>query len=395
MNAIRLRESTPCFPDGASEGVRFVESENGKTVSFQNVAVLGLESANLASDGKPRRYNLESVQKAIPLYEGAQVGLDHADGWTGPSVDRLAGKIVGVKWNESRGKLMADQLVIQRTPRTEHVLAMMTAQPEHLGLSHDVSAAEMTHGDGPDEHLELHVSKVWSVDVVRHPATNRNLFESRDEVNLRFSEDEAGELDLGGATRRGWKVQSGGRLFLVLEGGEDQNPQPQNTMNKDPEGTAEERLAALEARVEAAEARADAAETRASEAESKLSRQAVEARVAESRLPEKAKEKILRASEGKDLDEVDAMVEAEIAYLQELGLVTESEDDDDGGDEPAGEPKREAAVRGAGPDQPQPRRKASRDSEIESEFRSLVGSQIGLSGDNLVDFVGRKKEGEA
>lgn len=154
------------------------ESREGDSVLFREVAVLGLLSANEARNGKKRQYTKEAVSRAIPLYEGARVYLDHNGPLQAASVDRLAGKLEGIYWDDADGKLRARQLEIQKTPKTTHALTMMRAQPDHVGLSHDILGKESAEGEITE------ISRVFSVDVVAAPATNSGLYEAKKMVTL-------------------------------------------------------------------------------------------------------------------------------------------------------------------------------------------------------------------
>lgn len=144
-----------------------VEAESG---IVRGVKVLGLSSAN------GRTYRESAISKAIGLYEGAKVNIDHPANGADPRryADRL-GQVKNVR--QERDGLYGD---LHYNPK--HVLAEQIAwdavnAPENLGLSHNVMARTSKSGS---QIVVEEILKVNSVDLVADPATTRGLFESKE-----------------------------------------------------------------------------------------------------------------------------------------------------------------------------------------------------------------------
>ena len=146
---------------------------------IRDVCILGPESIN-ASGRLRRRYSLESMREAVPLYEGAMVNIDHPPGHEQGYDRELShrfGKLINVRFapdNRVRGDLVANR----SHPMFESVFeaAENPLLYDTCGLSHEFDyVADM------DDHGVENVSKitrVCSVDLVADPATTRSLFES-------------------------------------------------------------------------------------------------------------------------------------------------------------------------------------------------------------------------
>lgn len=132
------------------------------------VKIIGQKSKNR------RTYKESTLRKAMPLYEGAQVYVDHdrknverslKDGW---------GILKNVRMNE--GSLFADLHYLKSHPATTYLLERAKRFPEKFGLSHDASG-DKTIENGVE--VVESIDKVHSVDIVADPATNKSLFESK------------------------------------------------------------------------------------------------------------------------------------------------------------------------------------------------------------------------
>lgn len=176
MAAVEQRQAM--VREGAKwdQRVQVVEMKDasGKAATvFKDVTVLGLVSRNVGSNGKPRTYTKEAAQAAIPLYEGARVFLDHTPPWELPSINRLAGQLEGVYWDEASQMLRARELRIERTDRTAHALHLCEAHPGLVGLSHDVTVA----CPADDDSQVVAIVAVRCVDLVPGGATTGGLYE--------------------------------------------------------------------------------------------------------------------------------------------------------------------------------------------------------------------------
>jgi hypothetical protein len=137
-----------------------------------NVRVLGLESAN------GRRYDRDAVKRAIPLYEGKQINIDHPSRASEPtSVARRFGWLEGV-YQDTDGGLRARKLhYLKSHPLAAPVVEAARRNPALLGLSHNAQGKERRGKDGIGviESIEA----VHSVDLVADPATVAGLHEGK------------------------------------------------------------------------------------------------------------------------------------------------------------------------------------------------------------------------
>lgn len=133
------------------------------------VKILGLESAN------GRRYLAKAVRKAIPLYEGRSVRINHPKR---PDDQRdsedVFGKLRNVEMGEdgSYGNLH----FLKSHPMAERVCEAAERMPDVFGLSHNAQ------GEGETINgifVVQEIVGVRSVDLVADPATTSGLFESR------------------------------------------------------------------------------------------------------------------------------------------------------------------------------------------------------------------------
>ncbi|MEM9187448.1 MAG: hypothetical protein AAGB00_13230 [Planctomycetota bacterium] len=140
-----------------------------KASVLQGVKLLGLRSRN------GRRYREAALTRAIPLYEGAKVNVNH------PSGDPLSprdyrdrlGVIRGVRHRPGEGLFGS----LYFNPK--HALAEQLAwdaeyAPENVGFSHNVLAKTTREAGGLTVEA---IEKVQSVDLVADPATTKGLFE--------------------------------------------------------------------------------------------------------------------------------------------------------------------------------------------------------------------------
>ena len=138
---------------------------------IRGVKILGLESRN------GRTYLPEALTRAIPLYEGAKVNVNHPRGgpWDSRDYRDRLGVIRNVALRPGAG-LFGD---LRFNPK--HALAEQLAwdaehAPENVGFSHNVEARTARRG----ERLVVEaITRVQSVDLVADPATTRGLFEAQ------------------------------------------------------------------------------------------------------------------------------------------------------------------------------------------------------------------------
>lgn len=164
----RMQEST--------EGFANIDRDAGV---IRGVKVLGLKSRN--HQGK-REYLREAASKAVSLYEGRKIYIDHvkleesaksrSTRSTRQTGDRW-GKLINVAPDDA-GELRGDLHYIKTHPMTEQILEA-AERFNDFGLSHDASG-KVQEENGREVVYEL--TEVHSVDIVQDPATNKNLFES-------------------------------------------------------------------------------------------------------------------------------------------------------------------------------------------------------------------------
>lgn len=163
-----MNETLHEFFDSRGVTVR-IDRESGV---IQGVKILGLESRN------HRSYLPEALARAVPLYEGAKVNVNHPKGNPcGPRdyQDRL-GTIRQVEVRPEEGLFGA----LHFNPRhalAEQLIWDAEHAPENVGFSHNVEAQTSRRGD---RVVVEAITRVQSVDLVADPATTRGLFESAD-----------------------------------------------------------------------------------------------------------------------------------------------------------------------------------------------------------------------
>jgi hypothetical protein len=123
-------------------------------------------------------YSEGAMQRAISLYEGVAVNVDH------PARNRAAqsrsyadrfGRLKNVRFIEGRG-LVGDLHYNRQHPIAAQFEYDVEHSPENLGLSHNASGRSVREGN---RTVVDSIVTVRSVDLVADPATNVSLFESR------------------------------------------------------------------------------------------------------------------------------------------------------------------------------------------------------------------------
>lgn len=135
----------------------------------KRVKVVGLESKNR------RRYKLEAIRAAAPMYEEADVFLDHVANPAKPRGDKVGDRF-GVLRNfvvESDGGY-ADLHYNPHHPRAAQTIYEVKSIPNKIGLSHHADIS--TSGSNPE--VVESIDRVYSVDLVTRPATTKGVFES-------------------------------------------------------------------------------------------------------------------------------------------------------------------------------------------------------------------------
>ncbi|MGA2257761.1 MAG: hypothetical protein ABSG53_24120 [Thermoguttaceae bacterium] len=140
---------------------------------------------------KGREYPKEVMARALPLYEGMRVNIDHVD----PGQRRSLRDRIGLVKNVT---LKEDGLYGDFHFNPKHALAEQIAwdaenAPQNLGFSHDTRGASTNRGG---KVVVESIDQVLSVDLVANPATTTGLFESTDT----FSTQEEKNMDLSKLT---------------------------------------------------------------------------------------------------------------------------------------------------------------------------------------------------
>ncbi len=137
---------------------------------IRGIKILGLRSRN------NREYLPEALARAVSLYEGAKVNVNHPKGHPLAPRDyqERIGVIRSVQHRSGEG-LFADFHFNPKHYLSEQLIWDAEHAPENVGFSHNVQARTSRRGETVcvDE-----ITRVHSVDLVADPATTRGLFES-------------------------------------------------------------------------------------------------------------------------------------------------------------------------------------------------------------------------
>lgn len=158
---------------------------------IRGVKLLGLASRN------GRRYREDALTKAVGLYEGAKVNINHPKGHPlSPRdyQDRL-GVVRGVQFRAGEG-LFGNLHFNPKHALSEQLVWDAEHAPQNVGMSHNVLARTTQSGD---ETVVEAITKVQSIDLVADPATTSGLYEhaedrkpSSQEPRVKSGEPESG-----------------------------------------------------------------------------------------------------------------------------------------------------------------------------------------------------------
>jgi hypothetical protein len=124
---------------------------------------------------KGREYPPPVMAKALPLYEGMRVNVDHVDPGQRRSLRDRIGLIKNVTLKEDG--LYGDFHFNPKHPLAEQIAWDAENAPQNLGFSHDTRGVARNQGG---RLVVESIDKVLSVDLVANPATTAGLFESSD-----------------------------------------------------------------------------------------------------------------------------------------------------------------------------------------------------------------------
>lgn len=153
-----------------------VDAEKGV---IRGVKIIGYESAN------NRSYPREVLKRAMPLYEGARVNVNHRKNLGEPrDYQERMGSIRSVR--EGDGGLYGDLHYNPKHRLAEQLAWDAQNDPGSVGLSpvHSVTGRRVAGGKLLIESVE----SVKSVDLVADPATNKTLYEHREEAAVEIKE---------------------------------------------------------------------------------------------------------------------------------------------------------------------------------------------------------------
>lgn len=135
------------------------------------VKLLGVDSRN------GRRYTAEAINKAVNLYDGRKIYLDH------PSRDKAGVERSFRDWvGEARNPqarpdgIYGDVHLRTKTEYFEGIIEAAEKFPKAVGFSHVADGESRVEGD--TEIIES-ITEVFSVDLVTDPATTAGIFESK------------------------------------------------------------------------------------------------------------------------------------------------------------------------------------------------------------------------
>lgn len=143
-----------------------VEAEEGR---LKGVKILGRESSN------GRTYSHDAIAKAVELYEGAKVNVNHPKGNTLAPRDYRDrfGKIENVQVHADG--LYGDFRFNPKHALAEQLIWDAAHAPDNVGFSHNVTARATSR---KGKTVVEEIMRVHSVDIVADPATTKGLFES-------------------------------------------------------------------------------------------------------------------------------------------------------------------------------------------------------------------------
>jgi hypothetical protein len=137
---------------------------------IRGIKILGLASRN------GRQYSPEALARAVGLYEGAKVNVNHPKGHPQSPRDyqERIGVVRNVQHRAGEG-LFGDFHFNPKHPLAEQLAWDAEHAPENVGFSHNVQARLNRQGEATTVE---EIVRVHSVDLVADPATTRGLFES-------------------------------------------------------------------------------------------------------------------------------------------------------------------------------------------------------------------------
>ncbi len=155
---------------------------------LRGVKILGPTSKN------GRFYPKETLARAVAMYEGANVNVDHAStpGAARGYADRM-GVLEHIRLGDGDTGMFADFRFNPKHQLAEQLKWDAENNPSAVGFSHNVMAKTSRRGS---KVVVEEITKVQSVDLVADPATTKGLFEAADETSSSKEHDMAETLTL-------------------------------------------------------------------------------------------------------------------------------------------------------------------------------------------------------
>jgi hypothetical protein len=165
--------NSPQTDSAPSDLLQEYADNRGATLRVDRVAgvIPGVKLLGFVSR-KGREYPKAVMAKALPLYEGMPVNVDHVDPGQRRSLRDRIGLVKNVMLKEDG--LYGDFHFNPKHPLAEQIAWDAENAPQNLGFSHDTRGASRNRGG---RIVVESIDQVLSVDLVANPATTNGLFE--------------------------------------------------------------------------------------------------------------------------------------------------------------------------------------------------------------------------
>jgi len=155
--------------------IELIESARLTKASVDRTAgvIKGVRLLGERADSKNRSYDVAAMRRAVPMYEGKPVNIDH--GKSPRNLRDRFGKVMNASFDESQKAIVGDIQYNRKHPLAEQVAEAADTMPDTLGCSH-IAEGQVTRAGGRE--IVTAIVEVRSVDLVSDPATNKSLYES-------------------------------------------------------------------------------------------------------------------------------------------------------------------------------------------------------------------------
>ena len=148
----------------------YADNRGTASASTAPAASSPASSCSAACSKKGREYPQAVMAKALPLYEGMRVNVDHVDPGQRRSLRDRIGLVKNVTLKEDG--LYGDFHFNPKHPLAEQIAWDAENAPQNLGFSHDTRGGSRNQGG---KVVVESIDKVLSVDLVANPATTTGL----------------------------------------------------------------------------------------------------------------------------------------------------------------------------------------------------------------------------